>query len=80
MIFNAQIEFLIFSLLSGVFISYFYYKCKLQILQKVPDVSINFENVKQLSVINELNILTGKMKQTYMELFISRYIFKKTDN
>jgi len=74
---KTQIQLLIFSLISGVFISYFYYKCKLQVLEQVPDVSINIENVKQLSVINEINIQTNKIKQSYVELFISRYMFQE---
>jgi predicted membrane GTPase involved in stress response len=73
-----QIQLLVFSLISGVFISYFYYKCKLQVLQQVPDVSINFENVKQLSVINEFKIQTNKIKQSYVDLFISRYLFERS--
>jgi len=69
-----KIQLLVFSLISSVFIEYFYCKCKLQVLRQVPDVSINFENVKQLSVINEFKIQTNKIKQSYIDLFISRYL------
>lgn len=75
-----KIQLLVFSLISSVFIEYFYCKCKLQVLQQVPDVSINFENVKQLSVINEFKIQTNNIKQSYIDLFISRYLFERSSS
>jgi len=69
---QAQIILLIYCMFSSLFISHFYLKNKLVILTEIPSISIEQKD-KDVGEIVELTRLTNGLKQSYNDLFVSKY-------